>query len=81
MPVAITLSGSDIEGDELTYYLSTPEYGALNGIAPDLIYAPDPGYTGTDKFSFYVKDGEFISTIAEVNIMIDYGTFFPVISR
>jgi hypothetical protein len=81
-PVAITLSGSDIEGDELTYLVSFPPgHGLLSGIAPNLIYTPAPGYAGKDGFSFHVNDGELDSAYANVTITINYGIFLPVITR
>jgi hypothetical protein len=82
MSVAITLNGMDFDGDILNFTVTNPPaFGALSGIAPDLIYTPTPGYTGLDIFSFVVNDGELDSVEAEVNIRIDYGTFIPAISK
>jgi len=40
-PKAITLTGSDPDGDELTYEIVTqPTYGTLSGTAPNITYTP-----------------------------------------
>jgi hypothetical protein len=82
VPVEITLSGSDIDGDALTYGLTTPpDHGTLSGTVPDLIYTPEPGYAGVDSFSFLVNDGELDSAVAMVSIAVNYGYYVPVIFR
>jgi len=78
-PVAITLTGSDVEGDELTYSVVTqPVHGTLSGTAPNLIYTPAPGYTGLDDFTFIVNDGEADSEPAVVSITIKFVTYLPL---
>ena len=55
---AITLSGTDPEGDALTFAAtSTPAHGALSGTAPNLTYTPAAGYSGPDSFTFTASDG------------------------
>ena len=45
--VAITLTGSDVDGNPLTYRVATnPSHGTLSGTAPSLTYTPAAGYTG-----------------------------------
>ncbi|MCB0053409.1 MAG: hypothetical protein KDE24_28140, partial [Caldilinea sp.] len=40
-PTAITLAGSDVDGDDLTFAVATPpQHGTLSGSAPDLTYTP-----------------------------------------
>jgi len=57
-PIAITLAGSDGNGDALTYTLgSQPQYGSLRGTAPQLIYTSEAAYVGVDGFTFTVNDG------------------------
>ena len=34
-----------------------PEHGRLDGADNDVLYTPEPGFTGTDKFSWAVSDG------------------------
>jgi hypothetical protein len=71
-PVDITLTGSDEDGDELSFdLLSGPAEGALSGTAPDLTYTPGEGFIGADSFTFRVFDGEAYSEPAVVSIIID----------
>lgn len=68
---AITLSGSDTDGDPLTYAVaSEPENGLLSGSVPDLIYTPKAGYFGPDNFTFKVNDGAADSATATVSITV-----------
>jgi hypothetical protein len=81
-PVAITLSGSDVDGDVLTYSVyAFPAHGTLSGTAPDLVYTPTNGYAGPDIFSFVVNDGELDSAPATVGIRINYLVFMSVLLR
>ncbi len=69
---AITLTGSDVDGDGLSFAVSSgPLHGSLSGTAPGLTYTPDPGYVGTDSFSFTVNDGEAVSSPAVVSILVN----------
>ena len=69
--IEVVLSGSDIEGDLLTYAIVTqPLYGTLTGAAPNLLYTPETGFTGNDMFTFKVNDGELDSNSATVNISV-----------
>ena len=70
-PRAITLSGSDANGDTLTYAIVTPPgHGTLSGIAPAITYTPAGGYSGDDSFTFKVNDGTVDSTTAKVSITV-----------
>jgi hypothetical protein len=65
------LTGSDPDGDALTYsVLTPPSHGELAGIAPDLTYTPDLGYEGADSFTFSVNDGTVDSDPATVSITV-----------
>ena len=56
--VAISLSGNDPEGSNLSYTVTTPPlHGSLSGTAPTLTYTPAAGYAGSDSFAFTVSDG------------------------
>ncbi|HQL27689.1 MAG TPA: Ig-like domain-containing protein [Anaerolineaceae bacterium] len=71
-PVAVVLSGTDVDGDSLTYtVLTAPAHGALTGTAPSLTYTPASGYTGADSFTYKVNDGTADSTAATVAITIN----------
>lgn len=68
---SILLTGSDADGDTLTYSIvSNPSNGTLTGTEPNLSYTPDEGYTGTDSFIFNVNDGSVNSSNATVTITI-----------
>lgn len=70
-PVAITLSGSDPDGDSLSYAIVTsPANGALSGVAPSLTYTPTTGHSGADSFTFTVSDGVATSAAATVSITV-----------
>ncbi|HEX5218965.1 MAG TPA: lamin tail domain-containing protein [Verrucomicrobiae bacterium] len=68
---AITLTGSDPQGSNLTYtVLSEPTHGTRSGTPPNLTYTPATGYIGNDQFTFKVDDGEFDSAPATVSIQV-----------
>ena len=70
--VAITLTGSDVDGNPLTYRVATnPGHGALSGTAPSLTYTPAAGYTGPDSFTFVANDGTVDSAPATVSITVN----------
>ena len=71
-PVDITLTGSDPDGDPLTFMvLDGPDHGELTGTAPDLTYTPDPDFEGSDSFTFKVNDGTTDSAPATVSITVE----------
>ena len=69
--VFIRLSGSDADGDSLTYQVtSQPTNGSLSGTAPSLTYRPSANYNGSDSFRFRVYDGTVWSSTATVSITV-----------
>jgi acid phosphatase type 7 len=69
--VAITLTGSDVDGDVLSYQVvSGPAHGTLSGTAPGLTYTPSTDYNGADSFEFTVSDGVATSAPAVVSITV-----------
>jgi len=69
--VAITLTGSDIDGNPLTYIVvAGPSNGGLTGTAPNLIYTPNANYNGSDSFAFRVNDGYVSSSATTVSITV-----------
>jgi hypothetical protein len=88
----ITLSGTDEEGDNLTFFLVTgPSHGTLGpigaltcaGKAPrtcsaNVTYTPDNDYNGFDIFSFKVDDGTEGSYPAPVSMLINPVNDTPV---
>ena len=69
--LAITLTGADPQGSNLTYtVLNGPTHGSLAGTPPNLTYTPDTDYYGNDQMTFKVNDGEFDSPPATVTIRV-----------
>ena len=70
--VVIALTGSDVDGDNLTYAVTVqPEHGTLSGTPPALTYTPNENYNGSDSFSFKANDGQADSNTAAVNLNIN----------
>jgi hypothetical protein len=70
-PTAITLTGTDPDGNPLTFQVVTgPAHGTLSGTAPNLMYTSSPGFTGADSFTFKVNDGQVDSPPATVSITV-----------
>jgi hypothetical protein len=70
-PVALTLSGSDPDGNPLAFTITTgPAHGALSGIPPALTYTPAANFHGVDAFTFTVGDGTAASAPAVVTIAV-----------
>ena len=68
---AVTLTGSDADGDALTYIvLTSPAHGTLTGSGTSLTYTPARGYIGPDSFTFKVNDGAVDSDTATVSITV-----------
>ena len=69
LAVNINLSGSDIDGDALTFTIVVaPSSGVLSGAGAALTYTPNPGFFGHDRFDYVANDGELDSSPASVNI-------------
>ena len=73
-PLGITLTGSDIDSDSLTFELvGSPANGSITGLNPatgQLTYTPNLNYNGPDSFTFKVNDGTADSNIATVEITV-----------
>ena len=66
---AITLTGSDSDGDNLSYSIVTgPLNGVLSGIPPNITYTPALNHIGPDSFTFRVNDGQADSPVATVEV-------------
>ncbi len=67
--LSITLTGSDIDGDVLTYSIvAQPSSGTLSGTPPNITYTPQDDFVGTDTFTFIANDGVLDSAVANINI-------------
>lgn len=69
---ALTLTGSDGDGDTLSYHIVRgPAHGYLRGAGANLVYVPDADYFGEDQFEFRVNDGKLGSRSAIVHFNIN----------
>ena len=76
--VAITLSGSDVDGDSLTYSIvSQPSNGSLSGSGNSRTYTPNASYNGSDSFTFRTNDGIVNSSTATVTITVSSSNDAP----
>ncbi|CAA6820546.1 MAG: Unknown protein [uncultured Sulfurovum sp.] len=68
----ILLTGSDADGDNLTYsVLTQPSHGTLRGTGSEILYTPKLNYVGTDSFSFKVNDGIVDSETVEITLFVE----------
>ena len=78
-PKAITLTGSDVDGDTLTFSIvSGPAHGTLSGAPPNVTYTPASNYHGSDSFTFKANDGTADSNIATVSITVNSVNDAPI---
>jgi RHS repeat-associated protein len=76
--LAMTLSGSDPDGDALDFEIvEGPNHGTLDGTAPELSYVPAQGFHGEDAFRFRVFDGALHSEPATVRIQVQRANRAP----
>lgn len=74
MDQALILAGSGANQTPLTYSIvNQPAHGTLIGTAPNLVYRPTNGYSGTDSFTFVVNNGNANSAPATVSFGIFVG--------
>ena len=68
---AITLAGTDVEGDALTFeVVEGPAEGTLSGTPPELVYTPGTELSGVDSFTYKANDGELDSAPATVRVYV-----------
>jgi len=69
--ISFSLSGVDIDSDDLQYFINKqPLNGRISGVPPDITYSPNPDINGLDEFSFSVSDNISESSNATVKINI-----------
>jgi hypothetical protein len=76
----VTLSGTDVDGNPLTFSIVTPPaHGTLTGTAPSLTYRGFLNYNGPDTFTYRVNDGTVNSAnVATVTITVNPVNDAPV---
>ncbi|UCF14131.1 MAG: AAA family ATPase, partial [Phycisphaerales bacterium] len=74
--VSITLTGNDIDSKAFSFAVAThPSHGNLSfdsnfAVSGKLVYTPEPGFTGSDSFTFKTNDGTSDSDPAVVSITV-----------
>jgi hypothetical protein len=69
--LVITLTGTDIESDALTYLVAAnPTNGTITLDEDKVTYVPNAGYFGEDSFTFKANDGVLDSSQATVSISV-----------
>ncbi|MEP3479805.1 MAG: Ig-like domain-containing protein, partial [Fuerstiella sp.] len=68
----VLANDSDAEGDALQSWVETgPENGSIElNVDGSFVYTPDPGFSGSDTFTYSVNDVEGISTTATVTLEV-----------
>jgi len=72
-PSGLTDNDTDPTFDPLVpFVVDHPSHGRLttDPLAPRWIYTPDPGFTGTDTFTYRAFDGSDVSNVATVTINV-----------
>jgi len=79
---SITLVGTDVDADTLTYSVVTqPTKGTLSGTGAALVYTPTANLNGADTFTFKVNDGTVNSAVATVTIGITAVNDIPLANK
>ncbi len=68
-PKQITLEGTDVDDDSLTFTIATqPAHGTISGSGSAITYTADADYSGPDSFTFTANDGYGGTDTATVNV-------------
>jgi len=86
---SLTLHAADVDGDTLTWSISTPaSHGAASasgtGTTKAIGYTPTANYNGSDSFVVQVSDGNGGTDTITVNVTIeavDESIYLPIIFR
>ena len=78
--ISVLLSGSDVDGDVLTYTItSSPINGSVEISGSNATYTPDANFNGSDSFTFSVSDGTLTDS-ASVTVSVNAVNDAPVLA-
>lgn len=68
-PVSFQLSAADADGTPLSYHIVTqPAFGRVALTGANATYHPDPGFAGSETFTFAAWDGQTQSNLGSVEV-------------
>jgi hypothetical protein len=75
-PVSVLLPASDANANPLTLRIvSQPHHGSVGLSNTVATFFPEPGFTGTDQFTFAARDGTSDSNLATGTVSVVQGPF------
>lgn len=79
----VSLVGSDIDGDELTFRVAgKPTHGTVSSVEGNIAtYTPNADFSGSDSFGFIANDGKRDSIAATVTVTINPVNDAPIPTR
>lgn len=78
-PLAITLAGTDPDGDTLTFTHGNPTNGTITGSGSSITYTPAQDYFGPDSFTFTVDDSHGGTSQGQINLTVTSVNDAPVL--
>ncbi len=71
MTIDVMINDSDPDGDDLIVQSTTqPDHGSVVNNGSDVTYTPDPGFHGSDSFTYGVSDGNGGTATATVTVAV-----------
>ena len=71
-PVTVTPLGSDVDGDALSYAVTSQPANGSAAVTPQgLLYTPSANFNGTDSFTYTASDGSLTSPPATVTMTVN----------
>jgi VCBS repeat-containing protein len=68
--VTVTLTGSDIDSQTLTFTAGATTGGTVSGTSPTFTFVPAAGFTGQGGFAFVVSDGDGGTATGAVEVIV-----------